>query len=403
VARMPDSVAPAVLAEVAASGASDAGGLPVSLLGDFLEAVTAAVTHGQPLSADQMMRYEAIGDDAARKGVALRALLDLYLSSAWRLWRHLPTVRNSASDPQAVVVAGEVMLHAVDDAVAALAEGYQLARRSLVRHEESARWEFIDDLLTGGSDVAGVLRRAAEYGLDLTAPHSVAVVRAEAPFADGTPLIGVIERAVQGSKGDADSLVASKQGLLVIVFPSPDLDAVEHVTTRLSEVLDVGSARTVGGRLPAPVGSWQVGVGRSSPGVRGVVLSYQEARDALDLATRLKLTSPVIKARDLLVYTVLLRDHDAILDLVDNLLTPLRQVRGGAKPLLETLEAYFSAGSNTTRAARDLHMSVRSVAYRLDRVRQLTGLDPTGAQDRFALHVAVLGARLLDWPSEVGN
>jgi len=117
-----------VLAEVAAAGAADAGGLSVELLGDFLTVLSAAVAAGRPLTRRQLHPYQSFGDTAARQGVALRALLDLYSSSAWRLWRHLPSVVSARDDPTAVVVAGEVMLRAVDDAVAALAEGFQLAR-----------------------------------------------------------------------------------------------------------------------------------------------------------------------------------------------------------------------------------------------------------------------------------
>src|SRR3546814_18674922 len=112
-------------------------------------------------------------EEAAQQGVALRALLDLYLSSAWRLWRELPAVIAAQSDPNAVVAAGEVMLRAVDDAVAELAEGFQLARRSLVRSQVSARREFVYDLLTGGADVVGLLDRASGFGLPLIGPHDV--------------------------------------------------------------------------------------------------------------------------------------------------------------------------------------------------------------------------------------
>jgi DNA-binding PucR family transcriptional regulator len=41
---------------------------------------------------------------------------------------------------------------------------------------------------------------------------------------------------------------------------------------------------------------------------------------------------------------------------------------------------------------------VRAVTYRLDRVRELTGFDPADPADRFSLHAAVLGARLIGWP-----
>ena len=52
-----------------------------------------------------------------------------------------------------------------------------------------------------------------------------------------------------------------------------------------------------------------------------------------------------------------------------------------------------------TDAARRLHVSVRTVTYRLARVAQLTGYSVSRPDERFALHTAVLGARLLDWPA----
>jgi DNA-binding PucR family transcriptional regulator len=42
---------------------------------------------------------------------------------------------------------------------------------------------------------------------------------------------------------------------------------------------------------------------------------------------------------------------------------------------------------------------VRTVTYRLARVRKLTGRDPTRPADALALQVAVIGARMLDWPA----
>ncbi len=104
-------------------------------------------------------------------------------------------------------------------------------------------------------------------------------------------------------------------------------------------------------------------------------------------------------ARDLLAYRVLLRDRVGLADLVEDTLGPLRTVRGGAQPLIDTVLAYVDAGGNAAAAARRLHLSVRAVTYRLDRVRELTGLDPNAGSDRFPLHVAALGARLTGWPN----
>ena len=51
-----------------------------------------------------------------------------------------------------------------------------------------------------------------------------------------------------------------------------------------------------------------------------------------------------------------------------------------------------------TAAAARLHLSVRAVTYRLDRVKSLTGFDPLDPAHRYTLQTAVLGAKLLDWP-----
>lgn len=382
-----------VLDAVAAAAAADSGGVPVELLGDFLPVLVAAVAEGTPVPPSRLRAYRNLGDRAARQGVALRALLDLYLSACWRLWPELPAVREARRRPQGVVAAGQVMLHAADDVVAALAEGFQLARRALVRSQEAARREFIDDLLTGTADVAGLLYRSAGFGLDLSGPHAVAVISAERPFDDGSPLLASLERSILGIKGDAAALLASKEGRLVVVFPAPDRAATDHVLERLGARL----RRAAGGR--GSVGAWRLGLGRAGVGADGVRVSYREATEALELAERLELPGPVAEARDLLVYRMLLHDRVALTDLVESTLGALRAARGGAEPLLATLEAWFARAGNTAAAARELHLSVRAVTYRLARVRDLTGLDVDAAADRLALHVAVLGARLLGWPT----
>lgn len=395
-----DEVGAAVFAQVGADASRDSGGVDPDLLDDFLPALASAVAAGRRLARGQVQRSRALGERAAREGVPLRAVLDLYLSAAWRLWRQLPTVAGAARDPARVVVAGEVMLRAVGDAAAALADGYQAARRGLVRAQESARREFIDDLLSGPGDVAALLHRASEFGLDLSGPHAVAVVGADKPFVDRAPLMGLVDRAVHDAAPETGTLVASKQARLVVIFAAPSTEVGERVTRALAGVLaPITADPRVDLRRRAEVGAWRVGVGRTRPGAAGVRASYEEARTALELAARLEMPDRIVHATDLLVYQVLLRDRTAITDLVGAILPPLQGARGGAEPLLDTLAAYYDAGGNAAEAARAMHLSVRALTYRLQRVRELTGHDPTRSTQRFTLHAAVLGAKLLDWPA----
>ena len=145
---------------------------------------------------------------------------------------------------------------------------------------------------------------------------------------------------------------------------------------------------------------WRVAAGRAFPGAYGIARSYEEAREAITLAERLGIDTDGMHGHDLLVYRVLGRDQAAIVDLIRSTLGPLAAARGGAEPLLLTLHTYFATGAVATETAHRLTMSVRTVTYRLAKVKTLTGLDPADPAQRFALHAAVLGARLLDWPAQ---
>ncbi|TCJ36532.1 PucR family transcriptional regulator [Parafrankia sp. BMG5.11] len=156
--------------------------------------------------------------------------------------------------------------------------------------------------------------------------------------------------------------------------------------------------RAVTGRLGVePELVWRLGVSRPRSGVAGVRIGYEEARNAVELAGRMRLDGQVVHADDLLIYKVLLRDREPLEELVEAVLSPLRAARGGAGPLIETLDAYFATGGVALAAARRLHLSVRALTYRLDRIHALTRHDPTSPTDRYVLQTAVLGARLLGW------
>ena len=225
------------------------------------------------------------------------------------------------------------------------------------------------------------------------------VVQADRPFTDSSSVTGILERSIQGRMADADALVATKDGALVVIFAAPDRAAINEIVVGLTRSLPT-TATAPGVRLQrtADVGAWRIGVGRAHQGPGGVRLSFEQAREALDLGSRLGGSGQVLDAADLLVQRVLIRDQTAMRELVDTLLAPLRTARGGAEPLLRTLEAYFAAGGNASLAARSLHLSVRALTYRLVKIAELTGRDPVDPAHRFELQTAVTGARLLGWP-----
>jgi sugar diacid utilization regulator len=384
------------LARVALGASQDAGNVSAELLGDYLPMLAEAATSGLRPARDEIAVVRLLGRRAAETGVSAGHGVNLYLSAARRVWDELPAVvreRNSA----AVRAAAEALLQVVEDAVAAFAEGHAEAGRELVRREETLRRDLIDDLLRGDAHLGELADRAEPFGLDLTREHQVALARPERRLSSIEAATSALERVVLDRFGDRDVLVATKDGLVVVLALADDDPQVRSGAGR-------GSPERLGKLIHAELsrlraGSpWRVAVGRAHPGAYGIARSYEEAREGLTTSARLRLESPIVEAKDLLIYRVLFRDQPAIVDLVQSVLDPLHQARGGARPLLDTLEAYFDRGRVATATATQLHLSVRAVTYRLERVHSLTGYDPTDPGSSFTLHAAVLGARLLGWP-----
>ncbi|HZD01466.1 MAG TPA: helix-turn-helix domain-containing protein [Actinomycetes bacterium] len=371
---------PAERLTVAAAETAQDMGLDAALLGEYPATLMAVAGTGRRLTQAELDACRARSVEAAERGVSLRSLIRLYLTVTWRLWSQLPAV-HAADRPAVLRQVAEAVLRAADDATASIAAGYEGAQRMAIRLEEALRREFIDDLLSGRGDIQLLVERSERVGLQLTSPHLVAVIHPQQPLADTSPVTRQVEAAVRSRFGDSNVLVATKEGALVCVVPA----VTEAAARDLADLL----GRVVGERI---------GIGRPRSGPRGVGQSYEDAREALDLATRLRLQEPVIEADRLVVYRVLLRDRAAIAELVDTVLGPLQRARGGAEPLLATLQAYFAARGISAVAARQLHVGVRTVTYRLQRIKLLTGHAVTEPAQRFALEAAVLGARLLGWP-----
>ncbi len=338
----------------------------------YAETLAEVSATGRRLTRKELDERRALGERAADAGHGLRDLVRQHLAETRRSW---PDGASSSTGS---------ILAAVEQAVDAFAEGYERAQRLAVRQEEAARQEFIDDLLYGRSDLGRLAERAERFGLVLSRAYAVAVAGGPEAYDDTAPVTRRVEAALIARFGDRRILLATKNGQLICIAPGDEDEVLAYFAKQ-------AHAATDGSR---------VAIGRPQPGAGGVVHSYEEALSTLELAARLDLDDPVVRAADLLVYPVLTRDRQAMADLVLSALGPLRGARGGAEPLLRTLEAYFDSGCTAAEAARRLSLSVRAVTYRLERIHQLTGSNPADPMHRYTLQTAVIGARLLGWPAQ---
>ncbi|PVE14184.1 PucR family transcriptional regulator [Streptomyces scopuliridis] len=365
-------------------------GIPDEYLDGYARILAAVASTGRRLTRDELLARRELGERAAEAGFGLRALVGAHLAAARIHWpvttspSNASTGTGTSTGTSTSTSTTDSVLAAIEQAVDAFAEGYERAQRLAVRQEVAARREFIDDLLYGRSDLGRLAERAERFGLRLSYEHAVAVAEGFVAYDEEDAVPRSVEQALIGRFGDRSVLLTTKAGRLVCIAPGDQGEVLAYFAKQ-------AFAATDGGR---------VAIGRPRPGVGGVVQSYEEALNVLDLAERLDLDGPVLHAAELLVYPVLTRDRQAMTELVLSALGPLEAARGGAEPLIETLSVYFDAGCVAAEAARRLSLSVRALTYRLERIHKLTGADPADPVHRYTLQTAVIGARLMDWPAK---
>ncbi|HET9875604.1 MAG TPA: hypothetical protein VFQ37_07525, partial [Mycobacterium sp.] len=279
------------LTRVARGASHDAGEVSEELLGGYLPMLAAAATFGQRPTRKELAAVHQLGRRAAQSGISAGQGVDLYLSAARRVWGELPEIvraRNSA----AVRAAADAVLHVVDDAVASFAEGHAEAGRELVRHEETLRRALVEDLLRGDAHLGELVERAEPFGLDLTRAHQVALARPGRQLPSIEAATSALERVVLDRFGDRDVLVATKEGLVVVVAladlakPSTPVPRGARAHPHLGNLIHAELSRLRSGR------PWQVAVGRPHLGTYGIARSDEEAREALAMSARMKMDDP---------------------------------------------------------------------------------------------------------------
>ncbi|MFE7190667.1 PucR family transcriptional regulator [Kitasatospora sp. NPDC057541] len=359
--------------------------IPSELAPHCLDLLTDVSRTGRLLRRSELERLRELGERGAEAGHGLRDLVGACLGATRAAWQTLPGL--TAATAAELRRTGDAVLAATQAALGALAEGHERAQRMAVRQEETNRRELVNDLLHGRSDLGALAERAERFGLRLAAGYTVAVAVADEPYLEGAPAAHRVLRELTGRYDDRTLLLAARDGRLVCIAS----DGEQAVLTAFTEL----ALRPGAGYPPAQ----RVATGRRHAGTGGIVRSYEEALGALEYAQRLELPAQRLRAEELLVFPVLMRDRSAMADLVRTVLGPLTSARGGARPLLETITVQAEAGYVNAETARRLGLSVRALGYRLERIRDLTGYDPADALHRYTLETAVMGARLLDWPN----
>jgi len=267
-----------------------------------------------------------------------------------------------------------------------------------------ARDKFVHDLLHGRLDgpPEATLQEARIFGIDLELPRVVALVdfgeliRRSAGLADGNALptiartirlehihrdlIQQARRALAARDRDVYSFVDDRSlAILAAVDGGTPADRRRELSVALQRFLDT-YARANGGAPSA-------GIGQYYDGWPTFPRSFADARFARETGTRLGGAGRVFLSEDLGLASLVCNEDRALkADLAAHLLGPL-----DAEPdLLATLETFLFANMSPSQTAEALHIHRHTLAYRLDKIARLTGLDPRQFQAAAQLYGAMV-------------
>ena len=282
-------------------------------------------------------------------------------------------------DPQRS--AGPLQASALELAAAALARELVHAR-TLAENELRLRGDLVEDLIRGTEDESAYARALAA-GHDLHGPHQVVVVRWEAGVLGEEAMTAGVRQAAAAVK--LDCLLGRRPGTVVLIVRA--------------ESLDEGLYQAVSAELGSPAGA--LGVGDRCTGPSDLPRSYQEALRALEVRRKSANPHGLTHFEQLGLYRVLAENHgDAETDrFLDQWLGVLRDYdTAHHTTLVATLSAYLDAGGGYDTAAAALQIHRSTLRYRLQRIREITGLDLADVDVRLNLHVATRMWRVLGTP-----
>jgi DNA-binding PucR family transcriptional regulator len=132
-------------------------------------------------------------------------------------------------------------------------------------------------------------------------------------------------------------------------------------------------------------------IGPTAPTLTAAYHSASEAISGMNAVTGWTGAPRPVLARELLPERALIGDPSAIAALHTDVMRPLADA---GPALTDTLDAYLDCGGAIEACARKLFVHPNTVRYRLKRVADFSGHDPTQPRDAYVLRVAATVGRL---------
>ncbi len=379
--------------------------LVAALASELRASVTVEDTDGRVLASAPAEGYCPPPAPAARRAGAARAALKAQEASGRRYTvARVPVrgpngrvTRSTAAWAAPVVVGGElagrlwvtgppaepepVQLRVIERFTLVVAL-LLLQQRHLLDVQSRLSGDLLGDLLREGGPVRprAVLDRAAALGHDLSRPHVLALLTADAAVPSAVRLPELARAAAEPGPDPKIPLAGPYDGTYVLLLPAePDPgDALRRVLAKADQAIGAGGRLTL---VAGPVARDPAGYATAFRVARGAAaLRRASGRGGFVDVGRLGLSALLLETGT----------PDALRRFAADVLHTVaeHEERHGGD-LLATLRAWLSAGCSTAAAADALVVHRNTVTYRLGRIEQLTGRSLRDSRVRLELELAL--------------
>jgi sugar diacid utilization regulator len=256
------------------------------------------------------------------------------------------------------------------------------------------RDDLVEGLLIGADRDGGeVARWARHLGYDAAREHRILAVTFEAagparPAGAATAVRNRVAAAIDHffTTRVPGAITSIRDDEVVVVVPEP---TDQHPG---AEAGRLGSGCLARMRDTFPEAVVTIGIGGTCRDPADIARSYGQARRTIDAVQRLGRQGQVVAFEDLGVHRLLLQVPDLaeLRSFAAEILGKLGgQERQRGTELLTTLACYFRENSSPQRTARTLHVHPNTVAYRIRRIQEITGIRLDNYRDRLMAQVAL--------------
>ena len=256
--------------------------------------------------------------------------------------------------------------------------------------EKRVRGSFVDAILTGDLSPLEAARWARRNKYDPDGRHAAIVV--DWATREQHPSYRRLETLVHGQVGNfhAAVLIQARESEIVLFGQLEPRQGIESARLIAESIRRQASTEF-------PDDALAIGIGRPVDALIGLRDSYREARQALSMARRL--ASPnALYFGELNVYRLLfLLEHSPELSSFcqETIGTLVEYDRAQGTDLVETLSAYFAHKGNLSQTAEALFVHRNTLLYRMERIREISGLDLDNPETRLSIQLALRAYRLL--------